>query len=80
MIRCGCVDIRKVILLEFSITELHGAFKVLVVNMGSDGLGVFDGLHQRCSQDLVFADGDDGRRRFGLHVQDSSYGLDTLQG
>lgn len=79
MIRCGCVDIRKVILLEFSITHFHSAFKVLVVDVGSDGLGVFDRLHQRCSQDLVFADGDDGRGRFGLHVQDSPHGLNTLQ-
>ena len=80
MIRCGCVDIRKVILLEFRITELHGSFKILVVDMGSDSLGVFDGLDQRRSQDLVLADADDRRRRFGFHVEDGPYGFNTLQG
>lgn len=80
MVRSGRVEVREMVLLEFGITEGHGAIKVLVVNERSDVLGRLDGLHQRRAHNLVLADGDNGRRRVGRHVQDGTNGFHTLQG
>jgi len=80
VVRSGRVEVREMVLLEFSITKGHGAIKVFVVDMRSDLLGRLDGLHQRRTHDLVLADGDNGRRRVSLHVQDGANGFHTLQG
>lgn len=80
MIRSGCVHVCIVVLFKFRVAESHGGLKVTVLNVCRDSLSLFNSVYQWGAHDLVFANGNDGRRGVGLHVQHGTDSLYTLQG